>query len=384
MSYPPDIHNMKAYYVSKELKRRGAEITWVKVGGRRRRWKADDIEFVTFGAPKTPFLPEVPRLLRLCVFCIHNRIQIVYLDEWLFFRPKPFARLLGQIMLRGLGVKLVLDQRDPYVDFELASGLLEPNTKEYGRLSRISKLMLRQTDLIVLPSRAYAKLYESEGVPRGKVIGTFRGIDQELFHPVGEPKLMKSTLGLGGRFVIGWFGIMHPFRMISEIIVPLIENLQSDLPNAHFLIGGEGPLFGELERLRFGEASKSFTLLGRVPYSKLRDYIAACDVTISPVSPKFRFTMNSNWLKIAESIAVGTPVIATKTAISDLDFKDVGGISWVNSDYGSYLRALKEIQRDPTSFYLAAEEQARNFQAFSIGNRIPMIVKRIMDQAAGN
>jgi glycosyltransferase involved in cell wall biosynthesis len=378
MNYPPVIHNMKAYYVSEEMKRRGVTVNWVQVGGPKKKWDRDGIRFVVLRAPRRGPFPEALQLLLLALYCATGRIQVVYEDEWLFLRKRPLARLAGQMILRGLGVKLVLDQRDPYVDFEIAAGELDEGTKMHRRLSLMRSLLLRQTDLIILPSEAYSALYVSEGFPEKKVFGMFRGIDPELFKPQVKPNDTKSRLGLEGKFVIGWFGLMHSYRMIREIIVPLIENLAKEMPNAHFLIGGEGPLLGEFDRLRSTEARDSFTMLGQIPYTNLPDYIAASDVTICPVSTKFRFSRYSNWLKIAESIAVGTPIIATRTEISKRDYRDLKGVVWVDSDYQSFLRALRNVQEDRGFLRSEAEDQARHFEAYSIGSTIPRIVDRVL------
>jgi glycosyltransferase involved in cell wall biosynthesis len=384
MNYPPDIHNMKVYYLSQAMVKRGVNVTWVQIGGRERRWASDGIQFVSLTAPRGARLSPVARLsewvrvLRLALYCILDRIQLVYFDEWLFLRNRPFSRLVAQMILRLMGIKVVLDQRDPYVDFELASGELRQGSLTYRWLSWVRPLILRQTDLIVVPSEAYATLYLHEGVPRTKVLGVFRGIDTALFNVHPDPSTAKSRLGLKGKFVIGWFGLMQPYRMINEIIVPLIQNLSKDLPNAHVLIGGEGPLLNEFQSLLRSEARKSFTLLGSIPYSELPGYIAACDVTICPVSTEFRFTTHSNWLKIAESISVGIPIVSTKTDIADMDFKGVRGVIWAGSNYGEFLRALREVQSDPRFFRLEAEEQASNFEPFSIAQTIPKIVDKVL------
>ena len=360
------------------MRGRGVEVTWVRLGGTERRWEKGGIHFAVLRSPRKAPLHEYFQVLRLAAFCITSRINLVYEDEWLFLRKKPAARLLGNMILRSLGVKVVLDQRDPFVDFEVASGELTGGSKKLRRLTLAKSLLLRQADLVVLPSKAYADAYESEGIPKQKVFGVFRGIDPELFRPRTEPNEVRSRLGLEGNFVVGWFGLMHPYRMISEIIIPLIENLPKEIPNAHVLIGGDGPMLNEFEKIRHGPAGGSFDLLGNIPYSKLPDYIAACDVTICPVSTKFRFTMNSNWLKIGESIAVGTPIVASRTRISNLDFANVDGIVWTGSDYVSFLEAIKDVQKSLASYRAGAQEQAKHFEAFTIGITIPTIVDRAL------
>jgi glycosyltransferase involved in cell wall biosynthesis len=377
MAYPPVIHDMKAYYVTREMKARGARIDWVKVGGQEKEWDRDGIRFAVLRAPSGAHLTDALRIFRLALYCLIRRIQIVYIDEWLFLRKRPVSRLAGHMMLRGLGVRVVLDERDPYVDFEVAAGELREGSSRLRSLSRIRALLLRQTDLIVLPSKAYAVLYESEGMPKEKIFGIFRGVDVDLFKPQQVPNKVRSGIGQEVKFVIGWFGLMHSYRMIREVIIPLIENLSREIPNAHVLIGGEGPLLPEFERLRSSEAGGSFTLLGTIPYEKLPEYISACDVTICPVDPEFKFTKHSNWLKIAESISTGTPVVASRTVSSQTDYVGVKGVVWVSSDYPSFLGALQEIQSDLERYRTEAIVQAAHFDDYSTKRTIPKIVDRV-------
>jgi glycosyltransferase involved in cell wall biosynthesis len=378
MEYPPAIHNIKAFYLSKEMVRRGVVVNWVQLGGNEGSWKEDGIRFSVLRALRKGPFPEAFQILRLVVFCLGTRINLVYEDEWLFLRKKPTARLLGNMILRIFGVKIVLDQRDPFVDFEVAAGELTRGSSRFKRFALLRPLLLRQADLIILPSKAYAATYLSEGIPTEKVLGIFRGVDPKLFRPRIGPSNERSQLGLDGKFVVGWFGLMHPYRMISEIIIPLIENLPKEIPNVHFLIGGEGPLLQEFERIRTGPHGESFTLLGIIPYVKLPDYIAACDVTLCPVSTKFRFTMNSNWLKIGESIAMGTPMVASRTRASDLDFSGVGGVVWADSDFNGFFHAICELEKNLGFYRGKAKEQAEHFGTFSIGSTIPIIVDRTL------
>ena len=378
IDYPPVIHNIKAYYLSKEMAKRGVQVNWVQLGGLERRWNEDGIRFAVLRAPRKGPFPEAFQIIRFVAFCIAARIKLVYEDEWLFLRKKPTARLLCNLSLRILGVRIVLDQRDPFVDFEVAAGQLMEGSRKHKYLTLMRSLLIRQPDLIILPSKAYAATYESEGIPKEKVLGIFRGVDPESLRPRMEPSIKRLELGLEGDFVVGWFGLMHPFRMIKEIIIPLIENLPKEVPNTHFLIGGEGPLLHEFEKIRQGPAGKSLSLLGIIPYANLPDFIAACDVTICPVSTRFRFTMNSNWLKIGESIAVGTPTVVSKTRVSGLDFADVDGIVWTDSDYESFLHAIRQVHGNLGLYRAKAQEQAKRFEAFSIMSTIPIIVDRTL------
>jgi glycosyltransferase involved in cell wall biosynthesis len=375
-AYPPNIHNMKCYYLTRKLLARGDRVTWVRLGGRKRGPSAEGIAFANIPIPPTNVLLTLFSLVRMVLFCFARGIQVAYIDEWLFFRHRPFRLLAGIAGLRAAGIKVVLDERDPSVDFEVATGELSVDAPRYRWTLLATRLSERLSNLVILTSKAYEQLYISEGFPPERVEGDFRGVDTTLFNPNVDSASVRSRLGLEGKFVIGWFGLMHPFRLIKEVLVPIIGEVAEVMPNAHVLIGGEGPMYGEFQTLA-RDQNLPVTVLGLVPYADLPRHIAACDVLLCTVKTGFRHTLHSTWLKIAEALAVGRPVIATRTKISDLDFKDMKGVVWVEPSLAGFLGALKQVRENYPAYFAQAQEQARHFEEYSVSHTIGKIVDRI-------
>jgi len=376
VSYPPNIHNLKSYYITKELVSRGDRVVWVRLGGKGKTHFAEGIEFTRISLSPTNPLFTAFSLLKLVLFCVARRIQIAYLDEWLFFRHRPISRLAAVIGLRISGAKVVLDERDPLVDFETATRELSRTSKGIQRTIRAAGLGERLSSLVILTSMSYEQLYISDGFPAKKVFGTIRGVDTKLFNPLANPDSVRSKLGLGDKFVIGWFGLMHPYRQIKEILVPIARGIDNGIPGAHVLIGGEGPLFSEFQSLS-KEEDVPATVLGLIPYPELPTYIAACDVLLCPVDARFRFTQNSAWLKIIEALAVGRPVIAARTKISELDYRDLRGVIWVESDLENFTKALLELKGNYSKYLSQAQDQAHHIENFSVSKTIVRIVDRV-------
>ena len=199
-----------------------------------------------------------------------------------------------------------------------------------------------------------------------------------LFKSTIDYRPVRAALGLDGEFVVGWFGMMHRYRLVSEVLVPLIRHARKDVPNVHFLIGGKGELLEKFIQLKKDDPEAPFTLLGLVPYANLPSYIAACDVLLSPIDPSFRFTQCSAWLKIGESLAVGRPIIASRTRLTNGDFKDLKGIVWTGSDVASFLTALKEVHTRYSYFSSLAATQAADFRDYAISSTIPKVVDKIV------
>jgi glycosyltransferase involved in cell wall biosynthesis len=382
VAYPPNIHDMKCFYMSRELIARGEQVTWVVLGGRNPSRLADGIRFESIPTTPRGTLSTGISLARLLFFCLSNRIRVVYLDDWLFFRSHPIRLLSGVIGMKMLRIRVILDERDPSVDFRVATGELAPGTRKYVRTVKATRLSERLSNLIVLTSKAYEQLYVSEGFPQTKVLGSFRGIDGALFNPQVEYESIRGRLGLEGKFVIGWFGLMHPFRLIGEVLVPLIRSVPNDMPDAHVLIGGEGPLLKEFEKLS-QDKSLPLTFLGLVPYSELPSYIAACDVLLCPVSTRFRHTRNSTWLKIPEALAVGRPVVASRTNVSNLDYAELKGVVWVEPTLAGFKEGIGEVKREYPAYLSQARTQAGHFDDFVVTHTVGKMVDRLQLVARG-
>jgi hypothetical protein len=110
VAYPANIHNMKSYYLTKELLSRGQRVVWFQLGRSDRSRTRDGIEFVNIPIPATNVLLTAFALLRMVAFCLAKRIDVVYMDEWLFFRHRPVWTLAGVAGLRAVGIKVVFDE----------------------------------------------------------------------------------------------------------------------------------------------------------------------------------------------------------------------------------------------------------------------------------
>lgn len=317
------------------------------------------------------------RVLVVVAICKIARVSCVCVDDWLFFRGDTSKFLAYEIALKKAGVRFVSDHRDPFIDFEISQGKLQPDGALYKVLVDRYHAIYRLSDLVIVPSHSYERIVvEEEGLDPDRVLGTFRGVDAHLFNPKVEPLNLVPNKEKS-KFTIGWFGIMHAHRQMGEVLVPIIKTVGEYIRDAHVIIGGEGPGIVEFDGLRERYAER-FSILGFIPYSILPRYIASCDVLLCPVDTRFRFSRTSIWLKIFETVAVGRPIIATRTEVSDDDLYGLNGVIWVDGSYESYVNALVRVHSEYQNYRALAIEQAKNFEKYTISRTIAKIVDRIM------
>jgi glycosyltransferase involved in cell wall biosynthesis len=378
VNFPPETGHIKDLYISRELLSRGIRVTWMRIGRKSEVVYREGIAFVSLGIPGSGAMRGLLTLMHIGRYCRSMNIGCAYADGWLFFRGKPLKILAMQIILKLFRVKFVFDQRDPYIDFQIANDLLREGGLEHLILKFQYRLIYRISDLVILPSSLYADALVEDGAPKDKLIGAFRGIDAATFNTAVDGRSVKTSLNLDGKFVIGFFAMMHRYRQIQEVLIPLIKSIKTLIPNAHILIGGSGPLEREFHYLRVQNPTAPFTYVGFVKYADLPRYLAACDVLLCPIDTRFRLTRNTALLKIPEAIAVGRPIVATRTKLSEKDYIDLKGVIWADSGLHNFLRALVRIYADYHSYASIAVEQANSFNKYSASQTIPDIVDTIL------
>jgi glycosyltransferase involved in cell wall biosynthesis len=383
MTYPAAMGNIKVELISKGLLRKGFKVTWAQMDQPQKSWEQDGFTFAnvggTGGLEGHDFFNILKRILKLLAFCRKSKGDCIYLDDWMFLRENPGLRLIFHVLLRTIGIKTIFDQRDPYIDFNIAVGKIKEGSWEQRRLTIIYRLISRFTDLSIFPSKVYEEDMRSRGLSSKSSLGIFRGVDTSLFKDTGQGSEIREKLGIQEKFVVGWFGMMHGNRRIEEVIVPLIEGAATYIPNIHFLIGGKGELETKFIELESREPDLPMHNLGFVPYRQLPGCIAACDVLLCPLKTDDRFSRHASPLKILEALAIGRPVIATETEVSKKDFSGLRGVIWTGMEYDEFLKSLIAAHDGYEHFLEEARGQALNFQEFSSDAAINRIVCRIED-----
>jgi len=362
---------MKVFYVSRELLRRGIRVSWYQKASRSGPSSYEGISLSSFLGGRFVRLAFLPKFL---AFCKSRGTKYVYIDEWLFLRHRPLRRVPILLALRAFGISIVLDQRDPYIQDKITSGILRVGSRRYRALSVTYSLTYQLANMIIAPSVEYGKELARIGAKKERTLGIFRGVDSELFNTTVEAASLRRSLNLDGRFVIGWVGSMTTYRRIDEVLIPLIRKIRLIIPNSVVLIGGKGPLLERFTTIRDNEPNAPMKLLGFIPYRDLPKVLACCDVLLAPSDNELWNTRLALSLKIAEAIAIGKPVVASRTQATEEEWRDMGGVVWVGRELDEFLDALKEIHGNYAHYAALAREQAMNFERYTTKLTISSIV----------
>jgi glycosyltransferase involved in cell wall biosynthesis len=168
-------------------------------------------------------------------------------------------------------------------------------------------VMHRCARVVVLSDFMRRRVQEVHGIAAERLELIPGAVDIARFTPATDPARVRQRLGLpADRTILLTVRNLVP-RMGLDTLVRAMAHLQVDHPDILALIGGEGPLRGELEGLIHRYALKDHVrLVGFIPEAELARYYQAADLAVLPTAELEGFG-----LMTIEALACGTPVVGT-------------------------------------------------------------------------
>ncbi|OUU23745.1 MAG: hypothetical protein CBC13_04840 [Planctomycetia bacterium TMED53] len=226
----------------------------------------------------------------------------------------------GLYLARKHEVPFVLEVNSP----------LALESKKYRQLanenlaSGLSRLLLRESDVVICVSKEIKEWVESERGHSEGVELVPNGVDQEVFKPSDSKR--PSNLPPNDVPLIGFTGTFRPWHGIDDLLHSfeiLVKELGSD---AHLLCIGDGPGKHAFEvSVQNKGLSGRVHFTGSIPHSAVGSWLGHCDLGVAPYPQMDEFWFSP--LKIFEYFSCGLPVVATdRGQISELIKEDRGAL----------------------------------------------------------
>jgi glycosyltransferase involved in cell wall biosynthesis len=265
--------------------------------------------------------------------------------------------MLGRSALGSMGTPLVVRLAgDPAYERALRRGLtkapLDVFQKERGAvvLRRLRNLELRRAARIVVPSQALADVVRGWGFAADVVP-----------HAVSVPRLPEVSRD--GRTLV-FAGRLVPQKALSVAFEAVKRN-----PDVTLLVAGDGPERAKVE----AAAPDNARFLGAQPREQVFELLHAADATL----------LSSDWesfgLVAAESLAVGTPVIAAAAGgVAEVVEHERNGLLVPPEDLADAIRRYFSDPELQARLRSAAAESVRHLAPEEIYPRY----ERILEEAA--
>lgn len=301
--------SLREYYVSRELKKRGWNVSWLlpkfwKNNGLKIRWPIKAYPELNIRGRKVIFPFYLAIKLRL------SSVNLIWISGWAIRSPKELFWLV--IILKIAKIRVIYDPIDP-IDLYIAAQE-EDELNEHEGYSRFMTRIYQLCDAIFCVTPEIRELFIKKGISKEKVFVARWGTDMSTFNELNVDNSFRKRLGLNkDTFLVGWLGSMSRFKGLNEIMLPLISRLSPKLKDIHFIIAGGGLLENDIKRWIQKNRRLPVTLRGRIPYEQAPSFTWSLDAYLIPTNPISQFARSICPVKCFDALMMGTDVITTQT-----------------------------------------------------------------------
>jgi glycosyltransferase involved in cell wall biosynthesis len=208
------------------------------------------------------------------------------------------------------------------------------------RIGLLNRMLTPITDMFVAVADTHGRyLVEQERFPAEKVQVIPNGIDTEQFRPRSPDKELRSRLGIPPGPVAGTVARLGPEKN-HKLFLEVAARTRKEVPQAQFLLIGEGPLKESLEQyarqLGVADCVHFLGLRKDVPelLSLLDVFMLTSHVEANPVS-------------VLEAFAAGLPVVSTRVGSLPETVHEDTGFLVDPGDCAGITRNVVRLFRDP-------------------------------------
>jgi glycosyltransferase involved in cell wall biosynthesis len=187
------------------------------------------------------------------------------------------------------------------------------------------------------------------GVDEKKIFINPNGVNPEIFHPEISGQRIREKYNLDKKFVIGFTGSFGQWHGV-EVLAKAADRVIKAIPNAKILFVGDGMLRPMIENIiKEKKIEKDCIITGMVPHIEIPEYLAACDVLVSP-------TLNNadgseffgSPTKLFEYMAMGKPIVCSSVGQLKVVIKEnYNGYLFEEKNEEELVSKLELIYRNP-------------------------------------
>lgn len=283
----------RLYHLPVRLARLGADVSVAAIDYRNPLSEEINAEGVTFRTT-----PATPTKLMGLPFHLYRSAQAARPDI-IIASGDSHIGYIAMLIAQRLRARFVFDVYDYYPVFR---GNRIPGMKALFRRAATN------ADLVLSASGA---LQQQLALLNQRTLLIENGVDKDLFAPA-DTSTARVSLGLAQDItLIGFFGAIAPNK--GPLLIEACRILLDQIPSLKLLLAG---------KVTDVDINKPWIIYrGELPQDTVPALIAACDVVAVPLAKHPQNDL-SGACKIAEYLACGKPVVATRVSCHEKIFKD--------------------------------------------------------------
>ncbi len=280
---------------------------------------------------------------------LRSRYQLVHVHS------VPDFLVAAALPLRVAGVPVILDIHDILPEFYASKFGVGQKSLIFRALVLIEKLSAAIASHVIIANHLWYQRLIKRSVSEQKCSVICNYPDPQLFY-------LRPKENTNGRFQIMYPGSLNWHQGI-DIAVRAFAKVAGKMEGAEFVVYGEGPARPELERLieELGLKGKMHVHDYR-PTSEIAALMSNADLAVVPKRASSSFGTEAASTKIQEFMAVGVPVIVSRTKIDSLYFNDSNVRFFESENVEALAEAILELYEHPDRRQSLVEHANRHIQ----------------------
>ena len=261
--------------------------------------------------------------------------------------PQLLCALSGWWLAFSKRVPFVFEVRDLWPESLAAVGAGSEGTLLHRTLGAIAGFLYRRADRIAVVAPAFKDhLIRYWNVPAAKISIVENGVETGLFRLDPAAIEVRKLLQFENRFLICYIGTMGNAHGL-ETLIAAAEELQTALPNAMFLLIGEGAEKERIVQLAAARGIANIQFLGQQPRERIPTYVSAADVCLVMLK-KTELFKTVIPTKLLEYMACERPVIVAVDGQARQIVEEAGAGVFVEPENSKALvKALLDLAEEP-------------------------------------
>ncbi len=289
------------------------------------------------------------RIRNYASFCVSAAVSGLVLhtpDVIIATSPQLLCALSGWWLAWWKRVPFVFEVRDLWPESLAAVGAGSEGTLLHRMLGAIAGFLYRRADRIVVVSPAFkGHLMRYWNVPAAKISIVENGVETDLFRLDPAAMEVRKQLNLEDRFLICYIGTMGNAHGL-ETLIAAAEELQTALPNAMFLLIGEGAEKQRIVELAAARGLTNIHFLGQQPRERIPAYVSAADLCLVMLK-KTELFKTVIPTKLLEYMACERPVVVAVDGQARQIVEEAGGGVFVEPENSKALvKAILDLAED--------------------------------------
>ena len=246
-----------------------------------------------------------------------------------------FSALIPKLM----GCKVILDLRDLVPELYASKFLKREDSLPVRALKRVESLSVRVADHVIVANPIWNERIIHRHSIANKCSVFWYYPDTAIFHP-------RIRTRQDGKFQLLYPGSLHRHQGV-DIAIRAMSRIVREIPEAELHILGNGPAKSDLYTLtqKLNLGTKVF-FEEIVPIEEIPNRMAQCDIGLVPKKASDVFGNEAASSKILEFMAVGVPIVASRTKIETCLYGDALLRYFQSENEDSLANAVISIYRD--------------------------------------